>query len=228
MADEKTPQKRTPKAAPEPKPKDTAEDPVRAVARSTSANAELMATAMGARRPYMDARNVERPKTGRDHTAPGNEAEHPLYSDATVESRRERPAETLAFPALAGYEELETATRTSDRQNVEDTRFRKRYVVLRDAYQPDEDNIHARNQVETLNDALNHGLHPRGEATFDGAEDHPDGASLYLDYSVEVIPAVVDGDAPAAMTPYKVLVDKYDLSTESNAAAEATGARPTQ
>lgn len=190
---------------------------------SMNTNAEL---AVRAARPYKNEQ-VDRPATGRDHTAPGNEAEHPVYSDEEYKvGRASVPAENLSKPAVAGFPEVEIATRTSDRTQAEDTRFRKRYVVLREAYQPDTDAIHARNKIETLNDAINHGLHPRGEADFDGTEDHPDGVSLYLDYSVEVVPASTDDNAEQTATPLHVLHDKYDGSTESQAAEKAEGFNP--
>ena len=216
MADEKQPAKKATKAQPRRE----------AVATSTNTNAEL---AVRAARPYKDETVEEvAHKTGRDHTAPGNEAEHPVYSEETVDlrGRTEVAAETLAKPAQAGFPEVEIATRTSDRTQAEDTRFRKRYVVLREAYQPDTDAIHARNKIEILNDAINHGLHPQGEAEFDGDEPHADGVSLYLDYSVEVRPASTDDRTPEAATPLHVLRDKYDGTTESEAAQKAEGFDP--
>lgn len=196
------------------------------VVTSLNTNGEL---AVRAARPYLSRDDADRPQTGNDPTSPGNEREHPITSDETVKLtgvKNEVPAELLAKPALAGAPQVENAARTSDRTEGESDRFRKRYVVLAAAYQPDTDGIHARSKVEILNDAINHGLHPRGEAQFDGEEPHPDGVSLYLDYSVAVVPASVDGDANETTTPHHVLVEKYDLSTESTDAQGAEGFDP--
>ncbi len=73
------------------------------------------------------------------------------------------------------------------------------------------DAMHRANEVGVLQEALNKGLHPRGEARFDGPLGDVDKASgvQALVYSVEVVPASVEApeDAALAYTPSAALVD---------------------
>lgn len=68
---------------------------------------------------------------------------------------------------------------------------------------PEHDALHEANKVAILQEALNRGLHPQQEASFDGARDE-DGA---LVYSVAVIPASGDERAAATVTPSKAIAD---------------------
>lgn len=148
------------------------------------------------------------------------ETENPV-SEKTVEvNDKQVPAEQLAFPSLHGEPEVEIAKRTSDRQSGEDTRFRKRFLVQKEANVLSDESTHPRNFVSVVEQAIQQGLHPQGVPTFDGTEDHPSGQSVYLDYSVEVIPAAVDDNPNDAMSPWKLLTEEMDGSTDTKKAAD--------
>ncbi len=102
--------------------------------------------------------------------------------------------------------------RTSD--GSDDGRYHKTYVVLARDWNEDSDADDA-NKVAVLQEALNLGLHPRGDVAYDGAEAHPDGHSLFLRYSVEVIPAALDENPADTKTPSKKL-DELGGSTETD------------
>jgi hypothetical protein len=76
----------------------------------------------------------------------------------------------------------------------------------------DHDAMHEANKVAVLNEALNLGLHPRGEATFDGAGPKNDlTGTVALTYSVEVVPAsseTPEETAALTFTPSKALAEQ--------------------
>jgi hypothetical protein len=106
------------------------------------------------------------------------------------------------FPAKAGEPEAEVAERSAD--GSDGTRFVKQFVVLA-ARWTDEDYQHEANRAGVVNEAIQHGLHPRGAVSFDGGETHPDGLSLVLTYSVETVPASVDHQPEDTTTPRAVI-----------------------
>lgn len=108
------------------------------------------------------------------------------------------------FPAKAGEPEVEVEERSAD--GSEGTRHVKEFVVLARQW-GDSDDEHTANKAGVANEAIQRGLHPRGEATFDGSEDHPDGLSLVLTYSVETVPASVDDHPEDTTTPRDVIED---------------------
>ena len=70
------------------------------------------------------------------------------------------------------------------------------------------------NKAAVTNEAIQRGLHPRGEASFVGAEDHPDGVSVVLTYSVETVPSSVDHAPEDTTTPRDVIeADGKDTSS---------------
>jgi len=78
------------------------------------------------------------------------------------------------------------AARSTD--GSEGTRYKKVYVIQA---VPSWDEIkfdHEPNLVGTLSEALVRGLHPLGEATFEGSNVQADGVSVELTYSVNVKP----------------------------------------
>lgn len=80
---------------------------------------------------------------------------------------------------------------------------------------PEHDSMHNANRLAILESALHHGLHPQGEASYDGAEEIPGNRGRHttkLLYSVEVVPAD-QADAPATTTVSKVLKDHGGKST---------------
>lgn len=76
---------------------------------------------------------------------------------------------------------------------------------------PEYDSMHEANKVAVLQDALNHGLHPRGEAELDDATE-PDGNGMAdLTYSVECVPASTEpteDTAALTYTPSQAIADQ--------------------
>jgi hypothetical protein len=105
-------------------------------------------------------------------------------------------------PATAGEPEVEVDERTADGANG--MRFVKQFVVLA-ARWTDEDYQHEANRAGVVNEAIQRGLHPRGDVSFDGGELHADGVSLVLTYSVETVPASVDHRPEDTTTPRAVI-----------------------
>lgn len=106
------------------------------------------------------------------------------------------------FPAKVGEPEVEVAERSAD--GSEGTRHVKEFVVLaRDYY--DVPSVHAANSTVVANEAIQRGLHPRGDVSFDGAEDHPDRHSVVLTYSVDTVPSSVDHTPGDTTTPRDVI-----------------------
>lgn len=108
------------------------------------------------------------------------------------------------FPAKAGEPEAEVDERSAD--GSEGTRHVKEFVVMSREWADCED-AHGANKAAVANEAIQRGLHPRGDVSFDGAENHPDGQSLTLTYSVETVPASVDHHPEDTMTPRKLLTE---------------------
>lgn len=111
-------------------------------------------------------------------------------------------ARARQHPAKAGEPEVEVDERTAD--GSDGMRFVKQFVVLAARWN-DEDYQHEANRAGTVNEAIQRGLHPRGKVAFDGAEQHPDGLSLVLTYSVETVPASVDTSPEDTTTPRDVI-----------------------
>ena len=71
--------------------------------------------------------------------------------------------------------------------------------------------MHEANKVAVLQEALNRGLHPRGEAEFVGQLGDTDesSGSASLEYQVEVVPATIDGEeAAGTYTPSAAIADQ--------------------
>lgn len=114
---------------------------------------------------------------------------------------RER-LEQEQFPAKAGAPEVEVDKRSAD--GSEGTRFVKEFVVLGRDW-TGEEYQHEANRAGVANEAIQRGLHPRGDISFDGSENHPDGVSLTLTYSVDTVPASVDHHPEDTTTPRDVI-----------------------
>lgn len=105
-------------------------------------------------------------------------------------------------PAKAGAPEVEVDERAAD--GAIGMRFVKEFVVLGQQW-TGEDDAHDANRAGVVNEAIQRGLHPRGDVSFDGAEGHADGVSLTLTYSVETVPASVDHNPGETTTPRDVI-----------------------
>jgi hypothetical protein len=115
------------------------------------------------------------------------------------------------FPAKAGAPEVEVDERSAD--GAKGTRHVKEFVVPA-ARWTGEDYQHEANRAGVVNEAIQRGLHPRGDVSFDGQEEHPDGVSLVLTYSVETIPSSVDHQPEDTTTPRDVIeADGGDTSS---------------
>jgi hypothetical protein len=114
----------------------------------------------------------------------------------------EETARTRQFPAKAGAPEAEVDERSAD--GSQGMRHVKEFVVLARQW-GDSEAEHAANKAGVANEAIQRGLHPRGDVSFDGAEDHPDGVSTVLTYSVDTVPASVDHTPQDTTTPRDVI-----------------------
>ncbi|MFD4596726.1 hypothetical protein ACFWPQ_01710 [Streptomyces sp. NPDC058464] len=103
------------------------------------------------------------------------------------------------FPAKAGNPEAEVAQRSTD--GSDNLTFVKEFVVTTANWPDGDDAAHDANKEAVLNEAIQRGLHPRGDVSFDGTTAHADGVSTVLTYSVETIPASVDRSPQDTITP---------------------------
>ncbi|KND45371.1 hypothetical protein [Streptomyces stelliscabiei] len=144
----------------------------------------------------------------RKTTSSKTTADKPAESEEQLQQKQ--------FPAKAGAPEVEVDKRSPD--GAEGTRHVKEFVVLGDTW-TGEEYQHEANRAAVANEAIQRGLHPRGEATFDGAEDHPDGASVTLTYSVETVPSSIDHSPEDTTTPRDVIEDAGGDTSSSKAEA---------
>jgi hypothetical protein len=123
---------------------------------------------------------------------------------APATTASEEQLQQRQFPAKAGAPEVEVDKRSVD--GSEGTRFVKEFVVLGRDW-TGEEYQHEANKAGVSNEAIQRGLHPRGDVSFDGAEDHPDGQSVTLTYSVDTVPASVDHHPQDTTTPRDIIED---------------------
>lgn len=151
----------------------------------------------------MAARSTTRAKTADDPQpekitlpAPDTEEDEPQVSSSHEQ-----------FPSLHGQPEVEVEARSAD--GAEGTSYRKTFVLL--GTFPEGHPAHEDNARHTLEEAIQRGLHPKGEARLVDTKEVPevrDLVSSELTYEVEVVPAAVDDEAPTTVTPSKVLLDE--------------------
>lgn len=127
--------------------------------------------------------------------APAKAAEQP----AAVSAEDQAASAPTSVEQLSAGEEI--AARTGPDADP-GNRFTKVFVISGRDFHIDGplDDMHRANQVATLQEAINRGLHPQGGARFDGDEKTADG-SVRLSYSVEVVLANEDEDPSSAYTP---------------------------
>ncbi|GAA3230716.1 hypothetical protein GCM10017691_23920 [Pseudonocardia petroleophila] len=135
------------------------------------------------------------------------------------------PAGPTVGPAVhapASVAQLDThaeiAARSADTEEP-GNRFVKVFVISGRDFHVDGplDGMHRANQVATLQEALNRGMHPQGGARFDGDEETADG-SVRLTYSVDVVLAYQDEEPAGTYTP-RVAVNEMGGSTIQDAQA---------
>ena len=118
------------------------------------------------------------------------------------------------FPAKAGAPDVEVDERSAD--GSRGTRHVKEFIVRADRW-TGEDYQHEANRAALVGEAIQRGLHPRGDVSFDSQEEHPDGKSLVLTYSVETVPASVDHSPEDTTTPRDVIeADDKDTSSSKS------------
>ena len=118
------------------------------------------------------------------------------------------------FPAKVGAADVEVDERSAD--GSEGTRHVKEFVVHGRNWSGEEYQ-HEANRAALVGEAIQRGLHPRGDVSFDGAEDHDDGVSVVLTYSVETVPSSVDHSPEDTTTPRDVIEDDGGDTSSSKA-----------
>lgn len=132
----------------------------------------------------------------RKTTSSKTTADKPTESEEQLQQKQ--------FPAKSGALDVEVDKRSPDGSSG--TRHVKEFVVLGETW-TGEEYQHEANKASVANEAIQRGLHPRGEASFDGSEDHPDGVSVSLTYSVETVPSSIDDKPEDTTTPRDVIED---------------------
>ncbi|MDQ0758701.1 hypothetical protein [Streptomyces canus] len=141
--------------------------------------------------------------TARKTTSSKTTADKPNQTEEQLRQRQ--------FPAKAGAPDVEVDERSPD--GSKGTRHVKEFVVRADTW-TGEDYQHEANRAALVGEAIQRGLHPRGDVSFDGQEEHPDGKSLVLTYSVETVPSSIDDKAEDTTTPRDVIeADGQDTSS---------------
>ncbi|MFI8351321.1 hypothetical protein [Streptomyces sp. NPDC085596] len=113
-------------------------------------------------------------------------------------------ARARQFPAKAGEPETEVSERSAD--GSDGLRHIKKFVVGSAGWPTSgDDPAHAGNTAAVVNEAIQRGLHPRGDVSFDGEETHPNGVSTVLTYSVDTVPSSVDHSPEETTTPRDVV-----------------------
>jgi hypothetical protein len=109
----------------------------------------------------------------------------------------------------AANPEADIAARSGHCDAAESNRFVRVFSLAAHAVGSDDENLHKRNSVAVLQEAIQQGLHPRGEVSFDGVVDQPESEPGYdsrypvshLTYSVECVPAGIDPVSADTTTP---------------------------
>ncbi|RAJ70276.1 hypothetical protein K378_01441 [Streptomyces sp. Amel2xB2] len=101
--------------------------------------------------------------------------------------------------------EAEVSRRSADGSSG--TRHLKVFVVSGSSPLPETDGPeHEDNKAACAQEAIQRGLHPRGEPKLDGVEGGADGSREFT-YSVSVVPASMDAEAPKTTTPRDIVMD---------------------
>jgi hypothetical protein len=108
----------------------------------------------------------------------------------------------------------EVAARTAPDAEA-DGKFRHTFTISGRDYDEnaDNDDMHRANEVATLQNALNKGVHPKGEAYLESSERTQDG-SVNLTYAVESIPAHEDEAPGDSQVPSKAIDDMGGSTVE--------------
>jgi hypothetical protein len=89
-----------------------------------------------------------------------------------------------------------------------------------------DDVMHEANKLATLQEALNRGVHPKGEPELESTEvgeEHLNSATVKFTYAVEAVAAFADLDAPGTTTPAEMLKVEEHRTARKRAAADPEG-----
>lgn len=141
------------------------------------------------------------------------------YVPATAESYGN--AKIPGVAQLSG--DAEVAARTGPDAKA-DGKFRRVFTLSPRDYdeQADNDDMHRANEVATLQEALNKGVHAQGEAYLESAYRRADG-SYDLTYAVEAIPASEDEQPADTQTPSKAIKEMGGSTIEDAQNSERFG-----
>jgi hypothetical protein len=127
-----------------------------------------------------------------------------VVADDDVDFEAETPDEgavplSVQFPAVGGDVQGEIEQRSPD--GADEGRFVKTFVVDREV--SDDSAMHAMNAVGVVNEAIQRGLHPKGDVYLVGSNVIRDrrSVSTELTYAVDVTPASVDHEPESTVTP---------------------------
>lgn len=111
------------------------------------------------------------------------------------------------FPSLQGDQAAEVEKRSAD--GAEGTERHKTFVVQGEGLDASDHPAHEANKLFVLDEAIQNGLHPTGEARFVGAKLQARtrrGVETWeVTYGVTTVPAVVHEDASETVTPTRVM-----------------------
>jgi hypothetical protein len=119
----------------------------------------------------------------------------------------------MAKKAAASKGSAEIVAEKSGPGTPEDNKFRKSFTVQANPYSSEEDvtaweGLHEGNKLATLQEALNRGVHPKGEVQLESTDVHREAlntATIVFTYAVESVAAVLDTDPEGTSTPTKEL-----------------------
>lgn len=133
----------------------------------------------------------------------------------TAAEKRAAEAAEAQHPALEGAEGVEVAQRSQDETEASADVHTKKFVVLaRDFY--DDESTHRANIEATRQAMMSQGLRPTGDGSYVGSEEHPDGASLILTYTVPARAAVVATEETVAHA-HVTLDDQHAAEADAEA-----------
>jgi hypothetical protein len=142
-------------------------------------------------------------------------------ADEDLETQAEMPDEGATplseqFPALAGDPQREIEQRSAD--GADEGRFLKTFVVDREV--GEDSPMHARNAVGVVQEAIQRGLHPKGDVYLVDRTvvQEKRSVSTELTYAVDVEPASVDHDPASTVTPSDL--DETEADGDEPAAAK--------